>query len=98
MKATVRTKLGNAEYVFEIEEKSDIDTLHKIAILGNPPTTCDVCNVDDASLFSLTSNKDSEGNTYINVACACGAKAKLGQYKSQGYFWHKYEKYVKKST
>jgi hypothetical protein len=97
MKAIVKTKLGNSEYVFEIEEKSDLETLHKIAVLGNPPTFCDVCGDSGADNFTLTSNKDSEGNCYVNVACKCGAKAKLGLYKSGGYFFHKFEKYVKKA-
>jgi len=97
MRASVKTKLGNVEYTFEIDEKSEIDTLHKIAVLGNPPVLCDECGNDKPETFKLISNKDKESNTYINVECLCGAKAKLGLYKSGGYFWHHYEKYVPKS-
>ena len=81
MKAIVQTKLGNVIYTFEIDEKSELDTLHKVAVLGNPPIFCDVCGSDKAENFKLTSNKDAEANCYVNVECQCGAKAKLGQYK-----------------
>ena len=68
--------------------------LHKAIVLGNRPTYCHECkNTGD---FKMDSNKDKEGNTYVNVICKkCGARAKLGQYKTGGYFWHKFEKYVK---
>jgi hypothetical protein len=98
MKATVKTKLGNVEYTFEIDEKSEMDTLHKIAVLGNPPILCDECCNDKPEQFKLGSNKDKEGNCYVYIECLkCTAKAKLGQYKAGGgYFWHHFEKYVKK--
>jgi hypothetical protein len=99
MKATVGLTLGKVGYTFEIEEKTELDTLHKIAVLGNPPTFCEECTNDKPEQFKLTSNKDSEGNTYVNVECnVCTAKAKLGLYKSGGYFWKKFEKYVKKTA
>ena len=99
MKASVETKLGSVVYRFEIDEKLELETLHKIAILGNPPTLCDECGNDKPERFKLTSNKDSEANCYVNVECAdCTAKAKLGLYKSGGYFWHKFVKYVKKTA
>jgi len=99
MKASVNLALGNVNYCFEIEEKTEIETLHKIAVLGNPPMFCDECGANKPEQFKLTSNKDSEANTYVNVECSeCGAKAKLGLYKSGGYFWHKFAKYVKKEA
>ena len=98
MKATVETKIGDVSYRFEIEEKSEIETLHKIAVLGNPPSFCQECANDDRTQFRLLSNKDSEANIYVNVECTkCTAKSKLGQYKSGGYFWHDFKKYVPKS-
>jgi hypothetical protein len=97
VKINVETKLGQAVYRFEIEEKSDIEALHKAAVLGNPPLLCDECGNDKVDQFKLQSNKDAEGNTYVNVECnICTAKAKLGLYKSGGFFFHKYAKYVKK--
>jgi len=99
MKAIVQTKLGNAIYTFEVEEKSDLEALHKIAVLGNPPIFCDECGADKPEQFKLQSNKDSEGNTYVNVEClVCTAKSKLGLYKSGGFFFHRYTKYVKKES
>jgi len=92
MKATVKTKIGKAEYVFEIEEQKELDILHKIAVLGNPPTICDACDAKDD--VELASNKDKEGNIYIKIVCnTCGATAKLGLYKTGGYFWHRFEKW-----
>lgn len=97
MKAIVKTVVGKVEYVFEIEEQEEIQTLHKIAVLGNPPTFCNECGNENPDEFKLKSNKDAEANTYVNVVCSkCEATAKLGQYKSKGYFWHNFSKYVPK--
>jgi len=99
MIVNVQTKLGNAVYNFTIEEKNDLDALHKAAVLGNPPLHCDNCANEKVENFKLQSNKDSEGNTYVSVECnECGAKAKLGLYKSGGFFFHRFELYVKKQA
>jgi len=99
MKINVQTKLGNAVYNFEIEEKSDMEALHKAAVLGNPPLFCDNCSNEKVEKFKLQSNKDGESNVYVNVECTeCGAKAKLGQYKAGGNFWKRFELYVKKEA
>ena len=94
MKARVSTKIGDATYTFAFDEGKDMDILHHCAVLGNPPIYCNECK--NNQYFRLDSNKDKEGNIYVNVVCKkCGAKAKLGQYKVGGYFWHKFEKYQK---
>ena len=94
MKIQVKFKLGRAEYTLFIDEGKNMDSLHVAAVLGNPPHRCNSC--DQHEVFKLESNKDKESNIYINVLCKkCGAKAKLGQYKSGGYFWHKFVKYEK---
>jgi len=94
MKIKVKTTLGIVSYEMEFDEKTEMETLHRAAVLGNPPNYCTECKND--KFFRLDSNKDKEANIYINVACKkCGAKAKLGQYKAGGYFWHRFEKYVK---
>lgn len=73
----------------EIDERSEMDTLHKAVILSNPRRKCVCGNVEG---FYLSTNKDKEGNTYINNKCPkCGARSKLGQYKTGGYFWHDFE-------
>jgi hypothetical protein len=91
--------LGDVVYTFEITEDKELDTLHKIAVLGNPPTECNCCGVDDASMFKMISNKDKDANTYVNVKCKnCGADAKLGLYKSGGFFWHDFKKYERQSN
>ena len=87
-------ELGGAKYGLEVEEKSNMETLHQAIVLSNPPRYCNACKND--KYFVLDSNKDKEGNIYINVVCkSCFAKAKLGQYKAGGYFWHKFETYNK---
>ena len=74
MKAIVKTVLGKVEYIFEVEEQEELQTIHKIAVLGNPPTFCDECANDNPNEFKLKSNKDAEANTYVNVICSkCGA-------------------------
>ena len=96
MKITTSMILGGVTYNLEFDEKNEMDTLQKAITLSNPPHYCNACQKNDER-FKLDSNKDTEGNTYINVVClGCYAKAKLGQYKSGGYFWHKFAKYVKK--
>lgn len=91
MKITTEFTLGRAKYTMETEEKDDMDTLHKAIVLSNPRRKCNNCN--EINKIYLTSNKDREGNIYINVKCACGAKSKLGRYKTGGYFWHEFELY-----
>lgn len=88
-------KMGPATFMFEVDEKSEMDTLHKAIVLSNPRKRC-ICGDTGFENKFFTSNKDKEGNTYVNVMCGkCGAKSKLGLYKSGGYFWHEYEKYQK---
>lgn len=95
MKITSTIKLNNTEYTFEIEERNEKDTLLKAIVLTNPRLKCDVCSNFDREKFKLDGNKDKEGNVYINNVCrACGAKSKLGEYKSGGgYFWKTFEKF-----
>jgi len=87
-------ELNGAKYEFQIEEKDDLDALHKSIVLSNPPRKCDICS--EVGKIKFISNKDTEGNTYVNVKCQCGASAKLGLYKTGGFFWHKFEQYVPK--
>lgn len=94
MNIKVNKKIGDCTFLFEVAEKDDMSTLHVAAVLSSAPDYCQECKND--SFFKLDSNKDKEGNIYVNVVCRkCGAKAKLGRYKTGGYFWHKFEKYEK---
>ena len=91
-------KIGGTQIEFECNEQEDMLSLHKAIVLGNPRSACNVCKVsriDSPDTFRLDTNRDKEGNTYVNVVCSCGAKSKLGQYKIGGYFWHDFEVYVK---
>ena len=78
----------------EIEEKDDMETMYKAIALIDSPKYCNICQ--KSKDFTFVSNKDKEGNIYINVKCTCGAKAKLGQLKAGGYFWHKFTQYMGK--
>lgn len=96
MEIKVQTKVGNTSYQFVIDDKTEMDTIHKAAVLGNMPSYCNLCKNNEH--FALDSNKDKEGNTYVNIVCKkCFAKAKLGQYKTGGYFWRQFEKYEGKT-
>lgn len=99
----VQFRVGEGSYELEIDEKDEMDTLHKMAVLANPPGLAEakwqVPQIVSGHRFSLDSNKDKEGNTYVNIVCRGQdsngqwqtAKAKLGQYKAGGYFWHKFD-------
>lgn len=96
MIARVQFKLGNTQYEFELEDKDSKQTIEQAIILGNPPRFCNVC--ENRSFFTFTANRDKENNIYIKVKCLnkeCYATADLGTYKTGGFFWHKFEKYVK---
>ena len=94
MKINAKLELGRGKYEFEIEERDDMEALHKAAVLCNPRRKCNCCDNIEQGRFKLDSNKDKEGNVYVNVVCGgCGAKSKLGQYKTGGYFWREFEKY-----
>lgn len=95
MKATVSFTLGRTNYTLHLDGNDEREILHQAAVLGNPPQKCDECGV--VGKCKLDSNKDKEGNIYVNVLCVCGAKAKLGLYKSGGFFWHNFEKYIPKN-
>jgi hypothetical protein len=96
MEIIVKTKINNVIYEFKIDERNEMEALNKAAVLGNPPRYCNECK--NKEIFKLDSNKDKEGNIYVNILCKCGAKSKLGQYKTGGFFWHKFEKYIKPTT
>ncbi len=91
MKAVV--KLSN-NINLEIEEQKEMETLHKAIVLGNPKKVCNECGAKEG--FYFVSNKDTEGNIYVNYKCTCGARSKLGQYKAGGYFWKEFSVYEKK--
>ena len=95
MKIKASVKIGRVDYEFEIDERSEMEGLHKAAVLTNPRRKCNCCDNVEQGRFKLDSNIDKEGNVYVNIMCGgCGAKSKLGQYKAGGYFWREFEKYV----
>jgi len=90
--------MGGVAYELTVDEKDEMDALHKAIVLSNPRTYCASCNTNILPEdVRMTTNKDKEGNTYVNMKHRCGARSKLGQYKTGGYFWHDFEKYVPKA-
>ena len=89
----IKITLGKTEFI--LDENKEMEGLHKGIVLGNPPRVCDICK---GTTLKLDSNKDKDGNVYVNVVCSCGAKAKLGQYKAGGYFWKTFEVYKKNNA
>lgn len=97
MKIKVNIKYGDATYQFEIDEADEKEALNKAITFGNPPRYCLLCKNTDQ--FKFTSNKDKEGNIYVNAKCIkCDARAKLGEYRSKGFFWHEFSIYKGKVT
>jgi transposase-like protein len=89
MKAKV--KLAD-NLTLEIEDRDEFETMAKAIVLAHPRTHCNECGNEKG--FYFVSNKDKEGNVYINYKCpSCEAKSKLGRYKTGGYFWKDFEKY-----
>ena len=74
----------NKNIQLEITDNDEMQVLHKAIVLGNYPQKCSLCG---ETSVKIVSNKDKDGNVYVNAMCMkCGAKAKLGQYRSGGYF------------
>jgi len=89
MKINVKFKLSENVYEVELDEKDEMDTLHKAIVLSNPKKKC-ICG--NTNGLYMDSNKDKEGNTYVNIVCPeCNAKSKLGRYKTGGFFWHDFK-------
>jgi hypothetical protein len=88
MKAIIQL---SSNITLEIDEREEMETLHKAIVLSQPKKECNICGESNGLYW--TSNKDKEGNIYVNVKCPCGARSKLGQYKAGGYFWKDFEKY-----
>jgi DnaJ-class molecular chaperone len=83
----VKAKL-TSRITLEIDEKDEMETLHKAIALTSHPRTCSNCQNSEGLYF--TSNKDKEGNVYVNIKCPkCKGKAKLGRYRVGGFFWHR---------
>lgn len=96
----IKTKfsMGGVEYELHVDEKDEMDALHKSIALSNPRSYCAACKTATRPEdLHMTTNKDKEGNTYVSVKHKCGAKSKLGLFKSGGFFWHDFEVYVPKS-
>jgi hypothetical protein len=93
MKITCDIKVGSSGYCFEVSEPTEMESLHKAIVFSNPRTFCPHCKDVGLENKHFTTNKDKEGNIYVNVKCGCGARSKLGRYKTGGYFWHEYEIY-----
>ena len=100
MKIIVTKQMSNATFTFEFNKENEKECIYDASIFANTPCLCDECGNDKVNGFKLESNKDGEGNLYVNIVCdSCDAKAKLGTHKSgKSYFWHKFVKYIPKTS
>ncbi len=95
----VNVKVGGADYEYTIDEREEMEALHKAIVLGNPKTYCPFCKSTDNTQMDTNkaTSKDPKNPgtfTYVNVWCRkCGAKSNLGQYKAGGYYWKAFEQY-----
>ena len=100
MEIKVQTKIGDDVFFLESKEKDLKEGLAELSVIMNAPSYCTCCKENNSSMFKLEVNKDLESNIYVKIKCKkCGAAAKLGTNKgNKGYFWHPFEKYIKKET
>lgn len=90
MKISIRKQIGKTIFIFEIDEKDEMEAMSKAGVLAMMPDKCGLCGKDNVS---LSSNK-AKGYTFVKVVCKeCDARSQLGQYKEGGYFWKSWEKY-----
>lgn len=90
MKISIKKQIGKTTFVFEIDEKDEMEAMSKAGVLAMMPDKCGLCGKDNVS---LSSNK-AKGYTFVKVVCKeCDAQAQLGQYKEGGYFWKSWIKY-----
>lgn len=94
MKIKIRKVLTNLDvYEFDIDEEQDLEALAKAGFLASMPTKCTECGENDVHLASNKSSSEKGTFTFVYMQCKCGAKAQLGQYKTGGMFWKKFEVY-----
>lgn len=100
MLGKVNKKLGDTMYQFEVDGKDVIDVLSDMAQLSSMPDYCPLCKSSFCNL-EMNKAKDDKGGeyTFVYVRCKkCNAKAQMGQYKSGGIYWKKFEKFEKGGT
>lgn len=97
MTGKVSFNLNNTTYQFELDEGDGLKLLNQMIVLGNPPRSCPYIK---GGAYKLVTNKDSDGNIYINMMCYGSDKdgkktayrSKLGTYKDKsGFFWNSWE-------
>lgn len=92
MQGSVSFVINKTKYEFTLDKGDDLAVMNQLITLGNPPLFCKEAK---DGVYKLETNKDKEGNIYVNMVCYSGDgkvyKAKLGSYKDKsGFFWHKY--------
>jgi len=97
MKIILNKKIGDEAFQFEAEGKDTFDTLVDIAQLSTMPDYCPLCESKFVQLEMNKGKSETGEFTFVYVRCKkCNAKAQIGQYKSGGIFWKKFEAYIPK--
>lgn len=94
MRIQINKLLGQDTYIFNIDKEKELDALADAGFLASMPSKCDCCQSIDVNLASNKATSEKGTFTFVYVRCnKCGAKAQLGQYKTGGFFWKKFEQY-----
>lgn len=96
MEIKVQKQLGRSALIVNIDDKNDKEALAK-ALAFTQPDICGLCKKENIVWDAYKVNgKESDTYTYIKRKClSCGAVSALGEYKTGGYFWNKWEIYKK---
>ena len=99
MKIQLNKKIGNETFQFIVDQKDAFDALTEISQLSSMPDYCPLCKGNFVQLEMNKSKSERGEFTFVYVRCkTCGAKAQVGQYKSGGIFWKKFEEYKPQAT
>ena len=97
MIAKLVKKIGAEEFEFTVDAKDTFDALSEIAQVSSMPDYCPLCKGNFVQLEMNKSKGETGEFTFVYVRCkTCNAKAQIGQYKSGGIFWKKFEAYEPK--
>ena len=95
MQIKIQKNIGGTNFDFTVVEEKTFDALEQAAQVSSIPDYCPFCKGDEALQLEMNKSKSEKGEfTFVYIKCkACGAKAQVGQFKSGGIFWKKFEQF-----
>ena len=99
MQIQINKKVGDTEFKFIVEGRNAFEALQEAAQVSSIPDYCPFCKGDEALQLEMSKAKSEKGEfTFVYIKCkSCLAKAQIGQFKSGGVFWKRFEKYEGKN-